>query len=244
MTNIPGNELRKERETISGMFNKIAPKYDLLNRVLSLGIDKIWRARLVKDLISKANASSTSRHQSILDIACGTGDLTIALAKKGFSVTGADIAGKMLEIAQKKSFTINPKPEYIIASADDLPFADNYFDAVTIAFGIRNFERRDLALSEIKRVLKKGGYLYILEFATPSNKIWGAIYRLYFLNILPAIGRAVSGDKSAYSYLPESVKAFPQYEKFIAEIDKAGFVSSKYVSLTGGVALLYSAKKM
>jgi len=234
------NALQKDRASVSSMFNNIAGKYDLLNHLLSLGIDKIWRRKLLKFV--KAN-----NPKKILDLACGTGDMTIALYKSGFEVIGADIAEKMLEIARVKSNRIRsgsiPSPVYILASADSIPFPDNSFDSVTITFGIRNFENRKSSLQEIIRVLKNGGYLSILEFALPKNKLWRGLFNFYFLNILPLVGRLISKDMKAYTYLPESVKSFPQYGDLCNEISAEGFTEVQYKSLTGGVAVLYTARK-
>ncbi|MCK9629216.1 MAG: bifunctional demethylmenaquinone methyltransferase/2-methoxy-6-polyprenyl-1,4-benzoquinol methylase UbiE [Bacteroidales bacterium] len=233
--------LSKEHSTISAMFNSIAGKYDLLNHLLSLGIDKGWRRKLVKSL-------KRSSSKVVLDLACGTGDLTIALYKEGFTVTGADLSINMLEIARHKSEKIakegHPLPSYIECSAESLPFEDSSFDAVTISFGIRNFQNRDTALQEILRVLKSNGRLAILEFATPRNFLWRVLYNTYFSVILPIIGRIISKDARAYRYLPESVKEFPQYETFCKEIEKQGFKNINFKPLTGGVAVLYFAEKL
>lgn len=232
--------LRKDKDAISSMFNSIAGKYDFLNHFLSLGIDKGWRNKLVKFVKSKKSVK-------VLDLACGTGDLTIALHRAGIEVVGMDIAEKMLEVAKVKNSKLDssniPAPEYLLASADLIPMPDNSFDAVTIAFGIRNFENRKKSLHEIRRVLSNEGYLCILEFASPKNLLWRGVFNLYFLNLLPLIGRLVSKDANAYSYLPDSVRSFPQYEEFCKELLEIGYSDIKFRSLTGGVAVLYTAKK-
>lgn len=231
-------ELKKEREVIASMFNGIAKKYDLLNLLLSFGVDTIWRRRLIRFI-------TQSRPRKILDIACGTGDLALIFAKKGIQTTGADISQKMLEIAKKKADKLfkNNAPEFILASADSLPFEENSFDAVTISFGIRNFENRAKALNEIHRVLRRGGSLAILEFASPRNSLWRSLYNVYLKFFVPFIGRLISRDKRAYSYLSESIASFPKYETFCSEITKGGFVEVKYKSLSGGIAVLYMAHK-
>lgn len=231
--------LQKDRASISSMFNNIAGKYDLLNHLLSFGVDRGWRRKLVKFVKSK-------HPKKVLDLACGTGDLTIALYKAGLEVVGIDIAEKMLDVAKAKNSKFASgemaQPEYLLASAEKIPLPDKSVDAVTIAFGIRNFENRSGSLQDIKRVLNSNGYLAILEFATPKNIIWKGMFSIYFLNILPFIGRLISKDANAYSYLPESVKSFPQYDEFCKELLEIGFIDVKYISLTGGVAVLYTAK--
>jgi demethylmenaquinone methyltransferase/2-methoxy-6-polyprenyl-1,4-benzoquinol methylase len=238
-----GGTLNKDRAGISAMFNNIAASYDILNHLLSFGIDKYWRAVLVKKLVKR-------KPKKVLDIACGTGDLTIAIYKRGVEVIGLDIADKMIAIAKRKSdktyerfSTGAPRPKYICGSADEIPFENSTFDAVTIGFGIRNFENRGESLLEIKRVLKSGGTLAILEFATPKNKLWRTLFNIYFLKILPFVGKIISKDNHAYNYLPKSVESFPQYKEFADELEHFGFDSVKYKSLTGGVAILYIANR-
>ncbi|MEN6569588.1 MAG: bifunctional demethylmenaquinone methyltransferase/2-methoxy-6-polyprenyl-1,4-benzoquinol methylase UbiE [Rikenellaceae bacterium] len=235
-------ELSKEYSRISSMFNSISGKYDFLNHLLSFGIDKTWRNKLVRRL---KNIPSRSK---VLDIGCGTGDLTIALYKAGFETVGLDIADKMLKIAQKKSSCLNkkdiPNPQFFEGNAENLPFGDFVFDAVTISFGIRNFDDREKALKEIFRVLKKNGKLAILEFSEPKNRLWRNLYKIYFTGLLPFIGRLISKDTEAYKYLPDSVRDFPQYEDFCNEISMTGFSNIIYKPLTGGIATLYIADKL
>lgn len=254
--------LNKEREIISGMFNRIAPDYDFLNHLLSLNIDKYWRKKMTKFLVRYA-AQNSKAQLEVLDIACGTGDSSIALYKKGFMVTGADISQNMLDIAIAKSEKLEqrgkgnknskssnlsgsketPLPEYHLASAEELPFADNSFDAVTISFGIRNFNNRDNCLAEIYRVIKPGGVVTILEFAKPRNPIIRFGYNLYFNNILPTIGGLISKDKDAYKYLADSVEHFPKYDMFAKEITNVKFKEVKYNIYTFGISVLYTGKK-
>ncbi|HBY01951.1 MAG TPA: bifunctional demethylmenaquinone methyltransferase/2-methoxy-6-polyprenyl-1,4-benzoquinol methylase UbiE [Rikenellaceae bacterium] len=232
--------LKKDRNIISAMFNNIAGSYDFLNHLLSLGIDKIWRKKLIKHLMSSYPAK-------VLDLATGTGDIAIELFRKGIEVTGIDIAQKMLDKATEKcaaeSKSSTPLPVFILASADEIPFPENSFDAVTIGFGIRNFENREQSLKEIFRVTNNGGQLAILEFASPKNRVWRALYTFYFHNILPVAGKIISKDMSAYTYLPESVSEFPQYDEFCGELRIVGFTSVHFKPLSGGVAVLYTARK-
>ncbi len=232
--------LSKDRSKISAMFNGIAGSYDFLNHFLSLGIDKYWRRVLIKHVMHRSPSKA-------LDIATGTGDIAIALYKRGVTTWGIDIADQMVGIAKKKCEKLNPedtgKPDFLIASADEIPFPDSTFHLVTIGFGIRNFENRKVALEEIYRVLTDGGELAILEFADPRNKLWRAIYRFYFHNVLPLIGKIISKDMNAYTYLPESVNQFPQYSEFCKEMEEAGFINTKFKPLTGGVSVLYTALK-
>lgn len=247
------------------MFNGIAGNYDFLNHLLSFNIDKYWRSRMVNFLLELPGNQTHS--YKVLDIACGTGDSSIALYKKGMTVTGIDIAQKMMDIAiaknkkleqgqkqgkcnmaereqsEKEKVSGVPLPEYKLASAEEIPFPDNSFDAVTISFGIRNFNHRPQCLEEIYRVIKPGGAIAVLEFAKPKNSIIRFVYNTYFNNILPFIGDMVSKDKGAYKYLAESVEQFPKYEAFCNEITNAGFKETDYHKYTFGVAVLYTAKK-
>lgn len=238
-------ELRKDREVIASMFNGIAGRYDLLNLMLSFGIDTLWRAKLIKFVLA-------GKPSNILDIACGTGDLALIFGKKGVAATGADISANMLNVARKKaekrfnseeSLKKGVRPDFILASADELPFERESFDAVTISFGIRNFEKRAEALSEIIRVMRPGGSLAILEFASPKNTIWKALYGFYLKHFVPLVGRLVSGDKYAYRYLSDSIESFPKYENFCKEMSDAGFDVCRFRSLSGGIAALYTAYK-
>lgn len=234
---MPERQLNKSRETISSMFDSIAPVYDRLNHLLSFGIDRSWRRRLVRAVSSFC--ALRGGEVKVLDMACGTGDVSIALRRKGLDVVGADISENMLAIARKKA----PEIDFRYGDASELPFADGSFDAVTIAFGIRNFDKRAQCIRELRRVLKDGGMLAIAEFSIPRNRLWRGIYTLYFKNILPAVGRLVSKQAYAYSYLPESSFDFPAPEKFRAELFEGGFRDVTATSMTGGVAYLYIGRK-
>ena len=229
--------LDKDEKKISGMFDSIASKYDRMNHGMSLGIDRLWRWRFVRRLAKKLPEKA-----AVLDLACGTGDLTKALSNKGFHVTGLDISAEMMAIGREKCRYLSPKPNFFLGSAEQIPFPDASFDAVTIAFGLRNFDHRAQCLAEIYRVLKPGGRLAVLEFAVPRNRHWNKIYLFYFKNILPLIGRLV-GSADAYGYLVDSVLAFPRYEALCDEFRAAGFDFPRYKPYTGGIACGYFASR-
>lgn len=219
------------------MFDSIAPVYDRLNHLLSFGVDRLWRRRLVSSVVSFCGGSSSGI--KVLDVACGTGDVSISLSRKGFDVIGTDISEKMLAIAGKKASGIC----FMYGDASCLPFEDGTFDAVTIAFGIRNFDKRSVCIHELLRVLKDGGMLAIAEFSIPRNRLWRGVYSFYFRRILPSVGRAVSKQAYAYTYLPESSFDFPSPDKFCAELEEGGFTDVKARSMTGGVSYLYVGRK-
>ena len=221
------------------MFNDIAPRYDFLNHFLSMGIDIRWRKK-VRRLIAP------TQPKYILDVATGTGDLAIELAKlKPEKITGIDIAANMLEIGKEKLKTrkLDQMIELLLGDSEDIPFDDNSFDAVTVAFGVRNFEDLQKGLREMHRVLKPGGMVAILEFSKPKAFPFRQIYNFYFKYILPGLGQAVSKNKEAYTYLPESVSAFPEDKAFIKELAKAGYADAAQKRLTMGIATLYTAVK-
>ncbi len=227
----------KSRAGISEMFNSIAGSYDFLNHLLSFGIDIRWRKALIRQIMK-------SNPKSALDVACGTGDLAIALRRRGLNVKAVDIARKMIDVAIQKSEKTGTDIEFICTSADSLPFEKCSFDLVTIGFGIRNFENRGESILEIKRVMKEGGELAILEFATPRNRLWRWIFDIYFSRLVPFIGGLVSKRRSAYNYLPVSVSSFPQYGEFACELEHFGFKDVKFKTMSGGVAVLYTGKKI
>lgn len=221
------------------MFNDISGKYDFLNHFLSLGVDFSWRRKFVNQL-------SHYKPHHILDIATGTGDLALLISSlEPEHVTGIDIAGNMLAIAKQKAIQkhLQDRLTFEEGDAEDLPFPDEVFDAVTVAFGVRNFEDLERGLSEMKRVMKTGGVMMILEFSHPPSFPWKQLYGFYSKHMIPFIGKIVSGNKQAYSYLPESVSAFPSGKDFLDILEKAGMKNVSQRSLTFGVATIYTGEK-
>lgn len=230
---------KTRKEYVQKMFNDIAHRYDLLNHLLSAGTDIYWRRKAV----SKLNINSGSL---ILDIACGTGDLAFTSNKlKKSKVYGIDIATKMLELgnrkAQEKGTSENVK--FFAGDGENLPFNNEVFDAVTIAFGVRNMGNVKKNLSEMSRVLKPGGQLIVLEFSTPKLNFLKKIFRIYFHNILPLIGRIISKDQKAYTYLPVSVDYFPPRREFARWIEDADFSPVCFWRLFNGIAVIYKGIK-
>ena len=231
------------------MFNNIAPTYDKLNHILSLNIDKIWRKKAVKRICKHIKDSETQRlrdsETQVLDVACGTADSTIALAKAGVPrVIGVDISEEMLKVGEKKidKLNLNSVISLKVEDCENLSFNDNTFDAAFIAFGIRNFEDKKKGLKELHRVLKPNGHLLILELSVPQNKILLSLYKLYFLHILPFIGKKISGDNKAYTYLPQSVMNFPKPKDFLQTMEDCGFKDVRQKALTLGLCRMYEGK--
>lgn len=225
---------------IATMFDRISPKYDALNHLLSLNIDKVWRRKAAKTV--------TKKHpNAILDLATGTGDLAIALTKRNpqAHIIGMDISEKMLDIGKAKvaKRKMESQIELCPGDAASLPFEDNRFDVVTVAFGVRNFENLDKSLSEIHRVLKRGGHIVILEFSMPEKFPVQLLYRFYFKRVLPKIGRHLSKDPGAYTYLPESVERFPKPNDFLQLLLEKGLENGTKRPLSFGIATLYTAEK-
>ena len=219
------------------MFDSIAHRYDQINRTASFGLDGYWRNRLITKL-KKAEPAT------VLDLACGTGVLSWTICRKlKTQVVGLDLSPNMLQIAKKKSRNGEQNPLFLEGQAEQLPFEACRFDAVTIAFGIRNFQDRATALREAFRVLTSGGSLHILEFAMPRNRVWRFFFTAYFLHVMPLWGHALSGNKTAYRYLSQSVSRFPQYETLCKEMSDAGFSDPHYRALTGGVTVLYTGTR-
>lgn len=230
-----------KKEKIEQMFNDIAPSYDRLNHLMSLGIDNIWRKKALKEIVD-------GTQQQILDVACGTGDSTIAIAKAmepGGRVTGIDISAGMMEPLMRKAAHegVHDRIKLLQADALQMPFEANSFHRVTCAFGIRNFEDRKKGLAEFLRVLKPGGRAVILELGIPDKPFIKALYDIYFRHILPLIGSLISGNRAAYRYLPESVYAFPRPETFCAMMERAGFHNVRHRNFTFGLCRLFIGEK-
>ena len=224
---------------IAAMFNSIAKWYDFLNHFLTLGIDIIWRKKAIAKL-------KDTGAQHILDIATGTGDLAIAAAKlRPATIIGIDISIEMVNIGKAKVEKKNLQRMITLQEGDSekIIFPENYFDAATCGFGVRNFENLQAGLRDIRRVLKPGATLVVLEFSKPQKFPVKQLYSFYFKAILPVIGRIFSRSNSAYSYLPESVNDFPFGEMFCAELQKAGFKNTKAQTLAFGIASIYTATK-
>ncbi|MBP5341784.1 MAG: bifunctional demethylmenaquinone methyltransferase/2-methoxy-6-polyprenyl-1,4-benzoquinol methylase UbiE [Bacteroidales bacterium] len=207
-------------------FDKIARDYDRLNRVMTLGLDRCWRKRAVKGL-----------HGNVLDVACGTGDMVVELMKRGCTVTGVDLSEEMMSIAKTKA-----PATYILGDAEHLPFPDAAFDAVTCAFGVRNFVHLKKGLGEMLRVLKPGGRMVILELATPDSVIIRPFYDFYAKHTIPLFGKWLADNRTAYTYLPESIERFPKGKDFIRIINQLGAIAIQQ-KLTFGVCRLYQIQK-
>ena len=227
-------------EMVRGMFNDIAPTYDKLNHILSLDIDKLWRKRVVR-IVQKLGATK------IMDMATGTGDLAIAMARniEGSTIYGADFSSEMLAVAERKieQLGLSERISLTECNAEMIPFEDGMVDAATVAFGVRNFEHQREALTEIKRTIRSGGHLVVLEFSNPRCGFVRWCYRLYSHYILPAIGRLVSKHATAYTYLPDSIDKFASPEAFTTLLKEVGFDSVERKSQSLGIAHIYIAHK-
>ncbi len=225
---------------VRGMFGRIAPRYDLLNHLLSMNIDRYWRARTVK----RVAAILEKPGAQVLDICCGTGDLMLALQARSRSrVFGSDFSHPMLVAAHRKVEARRLHPALFEADALDLPLADASLDLVTIAFGFRNLANYRHGLCELMRVLKPGGVTAILEFSTPPNRVLSRLYDYYSRAILPTIGGLISGSKEAYSYLPESVRKFPDAPQLAEQMHDAGFKNVCFERMTAGIVALHLGER-
>jgi demethylmenaquinone methyltransferase/2-methoxy-6-polyprenyl-1,4-benzoquinol methylase len=229
-----------KKEQVATMFNNISAKYDLLNHLLSFGIDIYWRKQAIKQL--KAH-----KPKFMLDIATGTGDFALeALVLQPDKIIGVDISEGMLEVGKQKmrKMGLSEKIELQLGDSEKLLFEENTFDAITVAFGVRNFENLERGLSDMHRVLKKGGVAVVLEFSNPRSFPMKQLYGFYSAYILPLIGRMVSKDTAAYTYLPDSVKAFPDGEKFLEIYKKVGFTNVQWKPMTFGICSIYIGHKV
>ena len=221
---------------VENMFDRIAPKYDFFNRLFSLRIDLLWRKNLV-------NWMRSDDPKQILDVAAGTGELAIALWKKfGVKITAVDLSQEMLNLADKKIKQQGANITIQKANAENLPFESNKFDAVSVGFGVRNFENLEKGLSELRRVAKEDGNVYILEFSKMEG-VLSPLYNFYFRKMLPFLARMISGEKEAYTYLPDSVQNFPCGERMKNILLDLGFSKVEYKKLSLGIVTIYKAKK-
>jgi len=228
-----------QKDQVRDMFNSIAPRYDLLNHVLSAGIDIRWRKKVIR-IIKQHN------HQTILDVATGTGDLAIAAAKLNpEKIVGIDISGEMLkyQAIKLKDKNLEKLIELRQGDGESLPFEEGTFDVAMVAFGVRNFENLEQGLKEMHRVLKKNGIIVILEFSKPERFPVKQFYSFYFKRILPSVGKWISRSDHAYNYLPDSVGHFPSGEAFSTFLRGAGFKNTKTTPLTFGIASIYTGEK-
>jgi demethylmenaquinone methyltransferase/2-methoxy-6-polyprenyl-1,4-benzoquinol methylase len=246
---VPGTRpegVKDEQEAaahVREMFGRIAPRYDLLNHLLSLDIDKLWRRRVAK----RFRAVLQNPNARVLDLCCGTGDLALAFhreAPHGAEITASDFVPEMLVRARAKAAALSGKIEFVEADALSLPFTDAGYDLVSCAFGFRNLANYQRGLQEIARVLKPGGAIAILEFAEPPGRMFGALYRFYFRRVLPRLGGLISGNASAYTYLPSSVSKFPSPEELLAQIERAGFADVQFERWTMGIVTLHVGRKV
>ena len=228
--------MSNEKQHIGQLFDRIAPTYDGLNHGVSLNIDRLWRKRAVRDM-------QPAKH--VLDVAIGTADLSIEMLRSGKveQVTGLDLSVEMMKIGEEKCSRAGLQVQFIEGNAQQMPFADESFDGVTCAYGCRNFSDLDAGLREMYRVLKRGGEVTILEFSYPDNRLIRWAYDIYFSHVLPLIGRLVSRDKTAYTYLNRSVKSFCWGEAFVQHLHDAGFFDEQFQPLTFGITTVYRARK-
>jgi demethylmenaquinone methyltransferase / 2-methoxy-6-polyprenyl-1,4-benzoquinol methylase len=231
----------EKKEQVAEMFDNIAHSYDFLNHFFSLGIDVLWRKKAIR-ILKKENP------KIVLDVATGTGDFALEAARMKLGaekIIGVDISAGMLEVGRKKieARNLNSLIELKLGDSENLPFDANTFDGFTVAFGVRNFQNLEKGLSEMLRVLKPGSLGIVLEFSQPAKFPMKQLFGFYFKRIMPGVGKLVSKDHRAYSYLPESVQAFPSGDAFLAVMTKAGYREVKRISLTGGIASIYLGRK-
>lgn len=230
-----GGDVPKEQQ-VEQMFDSIAPAYDFMNRAMTLGIDRLWRRKAVGML-------RADKPEMVLDVATGTGDLAILLARKlpQARITGVDLSSGMIKVGQEKIAAKGLSNRICLQVGDclSLPFDDGTFDCVTVAYGVRNFSDLEAGYREMHRVMRPGGKLCVIELSTPRNRIVKPLYNLYTKHIIPLVGRMVSKDTRAYSYLPESIAAVPQRESMCELMRRAGFKEAHFRSMTFGVCTIY-----
>lgn len=234
------NSAQTKKEQVAGMFNQIAFRYDFLNRFLSGGIDIYWRKKAIGELKPLAP-------QKILDVATGTGDVAIMTYKllKPQSITGIDISEGMLDLGRQKisKLLLNKQIELLLGDSEAINFADNTFDAITVAFGVRNYENLQKGLSEMLRVLRPGGKLVVLEFSRPKQTLFKGLYNLYMRIVTPGIGKLISKNREAYQYLNDSVQKFPEGNHFLTIMNEVGYTATYLKTLTGGICTIYCGTK-
>lgn len=231
---------KEKKQQVADIFDDISEKYDFLNRILSLGVDQGWRKKAIKRLRPIAP-------KAILDVATGTGDFAIMTYKmlQPEQITGIDISKGMLEVGKEKIEKENLSAYIALMEGDseDLPFTDNSFDAITVSFGVRNFQNLEKGIAEMHRVLRPGGKLIVLEFSRPKNPVFKQLYKLYMKVVTPNVGQVVSKNKKAYQYLNDSIMVFPERNDFVAVMDSVGFTQTSYEPLTMGICCIYEGSK-
>jgi demethylmenaquinone methyltransferase/2-methoxy-6-polyprenyl-1,4-benzoquinol methylase len=239
LTDATSVELLRQKDglRIRAMFGRVARRYDLLNHLLSASLDRIWRRKLARALVLPPGSR-------VLDLCCGTGDQALALRRPGLEIVAADFCMPMLALAAPKFRAAGGRtPAILNADALALPFPDASFDAATVSFGLRNVADLDSALAELARILRPGGELGVLEFTVPARQPLRGLYLFYFQQLLPRVGKMLSKDPTAYTYLPSSVLSFPQREGFTGRLELAGFEAATSTSLSGGILALYLGRK-
>lgn len=237
---MPYGKKESKTEQVREMFDSIAPVYDFMNRAMTFGIDRLWRRKAVKMLSRKGV-------QSLLDVATGTGDFAMLLCRrlKPKRLVGVDLSENMLSIAQQKAQRagLDSVIEYAKGDCLSLQFGDREFDAVTVAYGVRNFEHLEQGYAEMHRVLRQGGTLCVIELSTPRNPLILSLYKFYTRRLIPLLGRSISKDARAYSYLPESIAAVPQGDDMLDIMRRAGFQNCTYHAMTFGTCTIYIGEK-